>query len=190
MRISFVDINAKVIDELEKSWMDKNPIFHRAKRFEEIGPHDVFITAGNSFGVMNGGIDLAVRDYFGKELEDRVQQTIYAQYDGEMPVGAAIMVPTYGSLYRWLCYAPTMRTPTNIVGTENVFYAMRAALLAIKHYEELGWASTIACCGLGTACGGLKPEVAAYQMALAWRSMFEPGFPRNNAELFKIKRIK
>ncbi len=30
-------------------------------RFENLEPHDCFVTAANSFGIMNAGIDAAVR---------------------------------------------------------------------------------------------------------------------------------
>ena len=37
-------------------------------RFEDLGPHDCFVTAGNAFGLMTAGIDAAVVRYFGEDL--------------------------------------------------------------------------------------------------------------------------
>ena len=37
-------------------------------RFEELEPHDCFVTAANSFGIMNAGIDAAVIRFHGLDL--------------------------------------------------------------------------------------------------------------------------
>jgi len=55
-------------------------------RFEDLGPHDCFVTAGNAFGLMTAGIDAAVVRYFGEGLVRRVQRCILDQFFGE-PVG-------------------------------------------------------------------------------------------------------
>ncbi|MGE3804122.1 MAG: phage tail protein, partial [Gemmataceae bacterium] len=63
-------------------------------RFEELEPHDCFVTAGNSFGLMTAGIDAAVVHFFGQEIMERVQQRILDRYLGEQPVGTAFIVKT------------------------------------------------------------------------------------------------
>jgi O-acetyl-ADP-ribose deacetylase (regulator of RNase III) len=44
--------------------------------FEELTEYDCMVSAGNSFGLMDGGVDLAIARYFGLELMDRVQDYI------------------------------------------------------------------------------------------------------------------
>src|SRR3954463_11382911 len=63
-------------------------------RFEDLGPHDCFVTAGNAFGLMTAGIDAAVVRRFGDRLMRRVQHFIMDQYFGEQPVGTAFILPT------------------------------------------------------------------------------------------------
>lgn len=41
-------------------------------RFEDLEPHDCFVTAGNAFGLMTAGIDAAVVHRFGASLMARV----------------------------------------------------------------------------------------------------------------------
>jgi O-acetyl-ADP-ribose deacetylase (regulator of RNase III) len=45
-------------------------------RFEDLEPHDCFVTAGNAFGLMTAGVDAAVVRFFGEQLMRRVQQHI------------------------------------------------------------------------------------------------------------------
>src|SRR5829696_9115519 len=63
-------------------------------RFEDLGPHDCFVTAGNAFGIMTAGIDGAVIRRFSEELMQRVQHHIMNHYFGEQPVGTAFLIPT------------------------------------------------------------------------------------------------
>lgn len=44
--------------------------------FEELSEYDCIVSARNSFGLMDGGVDLAIIRYFGIELMDRVQEQI------------------------------------------------------------------------------------------------------------------
>src|SRR5947209_13269829 len=92
-------------------------------RFEDLEPHDCFVTASNAFGLMTAGIDAAVIRRFGEELMRRVQQWIMNDYFGEQPLGTAFILPTSDPSLPFLCHAPTMRVPGNIVGTDKVYAA-------------------------------------------------------------------
>lgn len=133
-------------------------------------PFDCLVTAGNSFGLMDGGVDLAVRDHY-PGVEAAVQQRILGDHHGELNVGDAIVVRAPdGPL---VAYAPTMRVPGDIRGTDNVYRAMRAWLVAL-HREVDTPVATVACPGLGTGYGWVPPDEAARQMALAWRNWHHP----------------
>jgi Macro-like domain len=56
------------------------------------GQCDAVVSPANSFGYMDGGIDLAYRRYFGLELQSRVQTKIKSEFRGELPVGQAMVV--------------------------------------------------------------------------------------------------
>src|SRR3954465_15812554 len=104
-------------------------------RFEDLGPHDCFVTAGNSFGLMTAGIDAAVVRLFGEGLMRRVQHRILDQFLGEQPVGTAFVVPTGHPAVPFLAHAPTMRVPGSIAGTDKVYAATWAALLAVRAHN-------------------------------------------------------
>src|SRR5262245_43257819 len=104
-------------------------------RFEELEPHDCFVTAGNAFGMMTAGIDAAVVHFFGEDLMRRVQHRIMNDYYGEQPVGTAFVIHTEHMAIPFLVHAPTMRVPGNIEGTDKVYSATWAALLAIQAHN-------------------------------------------------------
>ncbi|WP_444907583.1 hypothetical protein ACJJIR_05455 [Microbulbifer sp. SSSA008] len=55
---------------------------------------DVMVSPANSFGIVDGGLDLPIRDRLGFQVEDRVQERIKYDFHGELPVGSAVVVPT------------------------------------------------------------------------------------------------
>ncbi|EEI6908197.1 phage tail protein, partial [Salmonella enterica] len=79
--------------------------------FETIPEFDCMVSAANSFGLMDGGVDAAITAYFGPQLQGRVQQHILREYLGEQPVGTAFVIETGNSKHPWLVHAPTMRVP-------------------------------------------------------------------------------
>src|SRR5262249_51732524 len=103
--------------------------------FEDLEPHDAFVTAGNAFGIMTAGIDAAVARFFGEALVERVQFHIMDRYVGEQPVGTAFVLPTGHSSIPFLVHAPTMRVPGSISGTDRVYSSTWAALLAVYSHN-------------------------------------------------------
>ena len=145
-------------------------------RFEDLGPHDCFVTAGNAFGLMTAGIDAAVVRAFGEGLMERVQHVIMDRYLGEQPIGTAFVVATGREAIPFLAHAPTMRVPGNIEGTDKVYAATWAALLAI-HAHNLAaddTIETVAFPAMGTGFGGVPFDEAARQMAAAYRHYLDP----------------
>jgi O-acetyl-ADP-ribose deacetylase (regulator of RNase III) len=144
--------------------------------FEELEPHDGFVTAGNSFGMMTAGIDAAVARFFGEGLVGRVQHHIMDRFLGEQPVGTAFILATGHPAIPFLVHAPTMRVPGSIAGTDRVYAATWAALLAIHSHnlaadEKI---EVVAFPAMGTGFGGVPFDEAARQMAAAYRHYLEP----------------
>ena len=104
-------------------------------RFEDLPPHDCFVTAGNAFGLMTAGIDAAVVHRFGEELMHRVQHVIMDRYMGEQPVGTAFVISTGDPNPPFVAHAPTMRVPGSIAGTDKIYTATWTALLAIQAHK-------------------------------------------------------
>jgi O-acetyl-ADP-ribose deacetylase (regulator of RNase III) len=148
------------------------------ERFEDLGPHDGFVTAGNAFGIMTAGIDAAVVRVLGEEIMGRVQHHIMDRYLGEQPVGTAFLLATGSPTIPYLVHAPTMRVPGSIDGTDRVYAATWAALLAV-HAHNVDAASdrpieVVAFPAMGTGFGGVPFDEAARQMAAAYRHYLEP----------------
>ncbi len=145
-------------------------------RFEDLEPHDCFVTAGNAFGLMTAGIDAAVVGRFGSGLMERVQNRILDEYMGEQPVGTAFVVATDDPKLPFVVHAPTMRVPGSIAGTDKVYAATWAALLAVQAHNVSGDHKivTVALPAMGTGFGGVPFSDAARQMAAAYRHYLEP----------------
>jgi O-acetyl-ADP-ribose deacetylase (regulator of RNase III) len=149
-------------------------------RFEDLPPHDCFVTAGNSFGIMTAGIDAAVIKRFGESLMQRVQLRVMNDYFGEQPVGTAFVISTGDQAIPYVCHAPTMRVPGPIDGTDKVYSATWAALLGIQAHNQSHQSTgathitTAAFPALGAGFGGVPYDEVARQMAAAYRHFRDP----------------
>jgi O-acetyl-ADP-ribose deacetylase (regulator of RNase III) len=145
-------------------------------RLEDLEPHDCFVTAGNAFGLMTAGIDAAVARYFGEDVVQAVQHRILDQFLGEQPVGTAFLIPTGHAAIPFLVHAPTMRVPGSIAGTDKVYSATWAALLAVYAHNVASESKieVVALPAMGTGFGGVPFDEAARQMAAAYRHYLEP----------------
>lgn len=150
-------------------------------------PNTCVVAAGNSFGIMDGGLDKAMIDVHGMGLQNRVQEKIAMLYDGELPVGHAVTVPLWDDEESENCpkliYAPTMQVPMLIEHTPNVFYATRESIYMarILKCEKL----YIPLMGCGT--GGLTPEYSIRQIKAAIMSV-EPIEPEEITHEFALNR--
>ena len=135
---------------------------------------DALVSPANSFGFMDGGIDMAISQYFGWGVQEELQTLIRRKHHGELLVGQAEIVPTHHVRIPHVITAPTMRVPT-ILGREtvNIYLATRAVLLLVQHgsfedgtpIREL--VQRVAVPGMGTGVGKVPPEVCARQMKQA-----------------------
>jgi O-acetyl-ADP-ribose deacetylase (regulator of RNase III) len=156
--------------------------------FERLPEYDCMVSAANSFGLMDGGVDLAITQFFGNRLMHRVQQRILEDYLGEQPVGTSMIVETGHPNHPFLAHTPTMRVPMAIAHTDNVYKAMWAMLLAVRQHNQTAQQKIeiIACPGLGTRTGEVPFQQAAKQMALAYRNFLYP--PRSIDWIFATDR--
>src|SRR5689334_21817016 len=82
---------------------------------------DAIISPANSFGFMDGGIDLLYSRRFGWQLQERLQRLLQEEYDGELPVGMAVLLGTGELDIPYLISAPTMRAPADVSNTVNAY---------------------------------------------------------------------
>lgn len=124
---------------------------------------DAYASPANSFGIMDGGIDIVLRERFPL-VESRVQDAIAAT-GAPLPVGHCLVIETGDLDVPYLLCAPTMQFPTRVAHTNHAFLAMQAILKAAADH---GIAS-IAVPGLCTGVGAMHHDDAAGQMADAYR---------------------
>lgn len=145
-------------------------------KFETLPEYDCMVSAANSFGLMDGGVDLAITRFFGTQLQERVQEHILEEFLGEQPVGTSIIIETTHEKFPFLAHTPTMRVPMSIAHTDNVYLAMWSMLLAVRKHNKVSEQKieTVACPGLGTGYGAMPFNEAARQMALAYKHYLNP----------------
>jgi O-acetyl-ADP-ribose deacetylase (regulator of RNase III) len=189
-RIFLVDRSATLVNAWTESFEDF-PFVSAQKADFFSSPADAMLSPANSFGIMDGGIDLAIRDALGFEVQERLQRLIVERYHGELPVGAALIVETNHATWPYLVAAPTMRVPENIAQTTNAYLAFRAALLAIGRFNKDAGKPIIrslVCPGLGTGIGLLEPRRCAVQMRMALKSVVDPARIPSFAQIHAIHR--
>lgn len=138
---------------------------------------DAIVSPANSFGIMDGGLDLAIRNELGFQVETDIQKVILNKYHGEMPIGSAEIISTSHDRWSYIIAAPTMRIPENVAFTLNTYIAFRAILIAINSFNESGPKKPIKsliCSGLGTGIGSMEPVRCAAQMRAAYKLIKEP----------------
>ena len=181
-----VDLNKELCDEFEKEFQGLDLVTVQHGGFEKV-EFDCIVSAANSFGLMDGGVDGAITDYFGPQLMNRVQEYIIEFYHGEQPVGTSFIIRGNEEVKmgtnKYVAHTPTMRVPMSIRNTDNVYQAMRAMLIAVQEFNNeidrnkktypenfyyLNRINTVACTGLGTFCGRIPYPRAAKEMRLAY----------------------
>jgi O-acetyl-ADP-ribose deacetylase (regulator of RNase III) len=190
VNLHLVDPKSELCAEWEKEFATLPNVTITQGKFEQVETYECLINAGNSFGIMDGGVDLAIARFF-PAAPTNCQRYIVSHYAGEQPVGTSFITRTGNTAHPYIAHTPTMRVPENIAHTDNVYYAMRAALMAIKHWngqpknhydpgasvprDGSGYRINNALVmGLGTATGKVPYAKAAYQMALAYTSVLAP----------------
>ena len=180
-KLILVDLEAKLCQEFEKAFKGVEGVEVVNGRFEDV-EFDCIVSAANSFGLMDGGVDGAITGYFGKQMMDRVQEHIIKEYHGEQPVGTSFIIrgneEWNDGKNKYVAHTPTMRVPMNIRQTENVYHAMKAMLVAVYRWNSdvrrglktlgVNGINTVACTGLGTFCGDVPFRKAAKDMKMAY----------------------
>lgn len=138
---------------------------------------DAVVSPANSFGFMDGGIDMIYSQFFGWIVQQRLQKLIQTKHNGELLVGNAEIVETDKEHIPFVIAAPTMRVPMSLKNSVNPYLAARAVFLLIKTgkmYEGIfkgepisNIVKSVAFPGLGTGVGGIGPNTCAKQMRSA-----------------------
>lgn len=176
IKLILVDPKQALCDAFAERFADLPNVEIVVGYFENLPAFDCMVGAANSFGLMDGGVDLAITKFFGISLMQRVQARIISDYLGEQPVGTSMIIETEHPKHPFIAHTPTMRIPMNIARTDHVYMAMWAMLGAVYRHNLTREKKirTVACPGLGTATGKVPYHEAARQMALAYRNYLNP----------------
>lgn len=161
---------------------------------------DAVVSPANSYGFMDGGIDMLYSEFFGWGVQERLQTLIQEKHHGELLVGDAEIVETGHPNLPFLIAAPTMRVPMILQHSVNPYLAARAILLLVKHGTfSYGphqgkpiskFVDSIAFSGLGTGVGRIGPNTCARQVRAAIGAVLfnEEVFPESWVEAQKRHR--
>lgn len=176
IRLILVDPDSKLCGALKGTFARHPDVEVVNDRFENLPLFDCFITAANSFGQMDAGVNAAVACYFGPYLVQDVHAHILCEYLGEQPIGTSFLVETGDPAHPYVAHTPTMRVPMAIDRTDYAYLAMSAALREIHRHNRGGNSPirVVACPGMGTGYGEVPPLEAARQMELAYRFFLRP----------------
>jgi hypothetical protein len=109
VKLILVDPNDAVCDAWKLVFEQSPDISIVRGRFEALPEFDCMVGAANSFGLMDGGVDLAITRFFGLQLMERVQAHILDEYLGEQPVGTSFIIETRHPRHPFLAHTPTGR---------------------------------------------------------------------------------
>lgn len=169
MQIYILDINDYKLDPVRELFADAPDVEVVCLPFHEfMEEYDVecVVSPANAFGIMDGGYDEAITDWFGDQLQDRVQDYILRHYYGEQPVGTSFFLDADMD-GQSLIHTPTMRYPHPIADPTVIYHCMRSTLMCAR---ENGVESIVIPL-FGGATGKVPPRVIAYMMHRAYEQL-------------------
>ena len=175
MKVYFRDHNYDLIQALLKRY--NNPSEHPWSFDAVIECCDVLektvdavVSPANSFGIMDGGVDLHYSKFFGWDLSRNLQEKIKeTKTFGEILVGDALTIETGRTDFKYLIAAPTMRLPCRVSSLHS-FLATRAAMNQALLNKYI---SSIVFPGMATGVGGVSAEEAAEAMLVGCQAAFK-----------------
>ncbi|XP_038059240.1 uncharacterized protein LOC119730426 [Patiria miniata] len=184
------DINKELVEAWTKEFDGYERVnISEGDIFKNAPAADAIVSPANSFGFMDGGIDMALSRHFGWQLMNRLQEMIMTEKNGELLVGDALIVPTcqqfwgksdrnscwgaynQGTPIKFLISAPTMRVPEDVSNSINSYLAFRAIILSVQKHNSKPDAipiRSVLCSGLATSVGCMPPKKCAKQMKNAY----------------------
>ena len=172
LKIHLIDIRESMCKHWESAFNEakavgyhENVFIHNCDFATFMSAHpevDGIVSPANSYGLMDGGYDKAISDWFGEKAVDAVQEAIMKNYFGEQPVGSSLAVCIAGS-GQYILHTPTMRVPSIIEDPELVYHCTRSCIIeALK--TEL---DSIVIPAFGGCCGKVQDAVIADYMERA-----------------------
>jgi len=96
---------------------------------------DAVIAPTNSFGYLDSGLDGAFARRFGRRLQRSLQERIACEFDAELPVGEAVIMPSGDFTLPFVVMAPATQLPSGIAKEPMIFRAIDAAIRSIARWN-------------------------------------------------------
>lgn len=136
---------------------------------ENIDRIQCVVSPANSFGLMDGSYDLALTEWYGNQLQERVQEHIIKNFYGEQPIGTSFIIETNKD-NQFLIHTPTMRAPQEIVDPRIIYQCMRTTLIEAKKNNI----KSILIPMFGAHIGKVKPQIVSKMMWKAYHQINNP----------------
>ena len=171
MKIYILDISNEKLQYFERYFKNTDVEFVCSELETFLFDTDVqcVVSPANAFGLMDGGYDYAITDYFGGQLQERVQEYILKNYGGEQPLGTSFLVKA-NRRGQCLIHTPTMQVPQRIKDPFIIYQCMRSTLLCAKQHKV----KSIVIPLFGGGTGDVHPKVIAKMMYLGYKQIMNP----------------
>lgn len=187
MKIQLIDKNKEMCEQWKLQFNDCNDIIIHNGDFFSLQT-DCVVSPANSFGFMDGALDLAISKKLGWQVQNKLQKQIQEKYFGELLVGQAELIETDFNEIPFCISAPTMRVPLILKDTVNIYLASKAIFALLKKESRI---KTVTISGLGTGVGQVPYDVCAKQMKQAYNDIWlnECTFPNTWYEAQKQHQL-
>jgi hypothetical protein len=131
MKIQIIDRKVELVKAFQEAFKDCEDVEVLLGSIFDIKT-DCIVSPANSFGFMDGSLDLAISETLGWGIQTRLQKLIQEEHNGELLVGQAVLVETDSEKIPWVISSPTMRVPQIIKNTPNPYLASKAVFCLLK----------------------------------------------------------
>ena len=166
IKIYLLDHNPKMVKEWSKAFENDKEITVVEDEFKHfMDTHDIecVVSPANAWGIMSGGYDLAITNYYGDALQRTVQRYIRHHLYGEQPIGTSIIADIPNTKQK-LIHTPTMQISKPIKDEFIIYQCMRTTLMVALENKI----KTIVIPAFGGDCGKVHPKVVATKMKEAY----------------------
>jgi O-acetyl-ADP-ribose deacetylase (regulator of RNase III) len=164
MNFQFIDRNLEMCNEWVNYFHDCEDVKIYNGDFFALKT-DCIVSPANSFGFMDGALDYVITKKLGLQIQEKLQNKLKNNGIGELLVGQAELIETGVDEIPFCISAPTMRVPSILKNTVNVYLASKAIFLLLKNEKRI---NTVTISGLGTGVGKVPYEICAKQMKQAY----------------------
>ncbi len=156
LQLTLFDANTDLCKEFGRAFSPYRNVTVKNVLLDDLDSHDLLVTAGNSYGLMGGGIDYYVNKMCKFKAEPLVREQI-DNYWGELPIGKFVTVDIdklTKSKFKVLVYAPTMKKPS-MIPPDNVYKCFKSIIDTYKNTDYtlacprtwlINWWYSIRCC--------------------------------------------